>query len=47
MNENFAKLIAIGIVGGVAKALFAPPRPIAQPQQGTTADLHLINQENN
>lgn len=24
MNENFAKLIAIGIVAGVAKALFGP-----------------------
>lgn len=25
MNTNFAKLVAVGIIGGVIKALFAPP----------------------
>ncbi len=27
MNDNFAKLIVVAIVGGVAKALFSPVRP--------------------
>ena len=27
MNETLAKLIALSIVGGVAKALFGTPRP--------------------
>lgn len=32
--EIFSKLVAISIVGGVAKALFAPPR-----QQGSTGAI--------
>lgn len=29
MNDNFAKIIAIAIVGGVAKALFGPVRSVS------------------
>lgn len=25
MNDNFAKIVALAIVGGVAKAFFGPP----------------------
>lgn len=30
MNDNFAKLVALVVVGGVAKALFAAPRTITR-----------------
>lgn len=42
-SNNFVKLIALSIVGGVAKALFAPPRiyntsPIVRDAVGKVAD---------
>lgn len=37
MNDNAAKLLALVIVGGVAKALFSEPRPVYQTTVNTPA----------
>lgn len=37
MNTNFAKIIAIAVVGSVAKALFTTPRPITNNHYHTDA----------
>lgn len=38
MNNNFARLIALSIVGGVAKALFAPEVKILRPAMNTLVE---------
>ena len=44
MNENFARIVALAILGGVAKALFAKPQPITNNYytESESTDLELI-----
>jgi len=47
MNTNFAKLMAILVVGSVAKALFQAPRPITNNYYPETSkDLETTKGDN-